>query len=138
MSLTKEFSLLGILALAGAGFSLCIGWAAPPWHGPALAAGEIRAADARGLDILWLDARPAAAYREAHVPGALWLDPEDRDAALLTAVQAWLEKPRPVVVYCAGHSCTTSKELAEWLRSQLPEAEIHSLQGGWAAWRQLD
>lgn len=138
MPLTKEFTLLGILTLLGAGFSLFIGWASPPWLATQLASGEIRVIDAQALDILWLDARPAPDFHKAHIPGALWFDPEDREAGLVAAVEAWLEKPQPIIVYCSDQACATSRELADWLRSQLPDAEIYSLKGGWAAWRQLN
>jgi rhodanese-related sulfurtransferase len=138
MSLTKEFFLLGILVLVGASFSLCMGWAQAPWMKPALQSGEIRAIDARGLDILWIDARSAKAFAEAHIKDAIWLNPNDPDAALMLIAENWLKNPKPIVLYCTSEACTSSKELANWLRNQLPDAEIYSLKGGWSAWLQLN
>jgi 3-mercaptopyruvate sulfurtransferase SseA len=138
MSLLREFFLLGILVLAGAIVSLFLGWASHPWHGLPIKPGEIRAEDVRGLDVLWLDARPESAYVKAHIKSALWFNPEDPQAALLLAADAWLTDPKPIVIYCASESCATSGELAEWLRIQLPDAEIYNLQGGWAAWQKSE
>ncbi len=138
MSLTKEFSLFGILVLIGVGFSLFTGWAPPPWQKPTLESGEIRAIDARGLDILWIDARTQKAYAEAHIPNAIWLNTEDPDAELMHITVAWLENPKPIVLYCSSAACSSSKELANWLRNQLPDAEIYSLKGGWSSWLQLN
>ena len=138
MSLTKEFSLLGMLVLIGVGFSLVTGRAPPPWQKPTLESGEIRAIDARGLDILWIDARTEQAYAEAHIPNAIWLNPEDPDAELMHITVAWLENPKPIVLYCSSAACSSSKELANWLRNQLPDAEIYSLKGGWSSWLQIN
>ena len=138
MSLTKEFFLLGILVLLGAGISLALGWAHSPWLEPAVLSGEIQPIDAQGLDILWVDARSNKAYSEAHIEDAIWLNPKDPDTALLVIAEAWLSHPKPIVLYCSSDTCTTSKELAEWLRKQLPDAEIYSLQGGWSAWLQFN
>ncbi|MGB0416771.1 MAG: rhodanese-like domain-containing protein, partial [Coraliomargarita sp.] len=41
------------------------------------------------------------------------------------------ENPRVIVVYCSSESCSTSREVAEQLRLELPDAEIYSLKGGW-------
>ena len=82
-----------MLVLIGVGFSLVTGRAPPPWQKPTLESGEIRAIDARGLDILWIDARTEKAYAEAHIPNAIWLNPEDPDAELMHITVAWLENP---------------------------------------------
>ncbi|MGC6505321.1 MAG: rhodanese-like domain-containing protein [Coraliomargaritaceae bacterium] len=129
---------MGILTLLGASFSVCIGWAPAPWLRPTIHADEIRAADARGLDVLWVDARSHEDYSKAHIDDAIWLNPKDPDVALLPIAENWLNYPRPIVLYCSSDTCTTSKELAKWLRKQLPDVEIYSLQGGWSAWLQTD
>ena len=48
----------------------------------------------------------------------------------------WLIQPRPIVVYCKGEDCGTSKRIAERLRKSLPDAEIYSLKGGDTAWQE--
>ena len=48
----------------------------------------------------------------------------------------WLIQPRPIVVYCKGEDCGTSKRIAKRLRKSLPEAEIYSLKGGDTAWQE--
>jgi len=133
-TLLKEFSIIALLTALGAAFSLYHGWAPLPWAEPELAAGEIRLADARALDVIWLDARTLEAFEQDHAPGALFFDEADWDANLLGLMDAWLTLPRPIVVYCGSEGCGTSQRIAERLREALPEAEIYSLKGGWDAW----
>lgn len=133
-ALLKEFFIIAWLTVLGATFSLYHGWGPLPWAEPELAAGEIRLADARALDVIWLDARTLEEFEQAHAPGALFFDEADGDASLLGLMDAWLTQPRPIVVYCGSESCGTSQRIAERLREALPEAEIYSLKGGWDAW----
>jgi len=133
-TLLREFLVIAALTALGAAFSLYHGWAPPPWAEPALAAGEIRLDDARALDVIWLDARPREDFEAGHIPGALHFDEAAWDARLVELMEAWLTAPRPIVVYCGSESCGTSRRVAERLRDALPDAEIHSLKGGWDAW----
>lgn len=133
-SLGREFAALTVLTALGAAYSLFAGWSPLPWEPPPLAAGEIRPADATLLDPIWLDARSPEAHAADHIPGAIFFDPQDWDASLPDLMEAWLPAPRPIVVYCGSQSCATSREIAEYLRAALPEAEIYSLKGGWDAW----
>lgn len=135
LALCKEFLLIAGLTLTGAAYSLVSGLSPLPWVEPELAAGEIRLADARELDVIWLDARAEEAFAEDHIPGALFFDAADWDAGLVSLMDAWLARPRPIVVYCASESCGTSRRIAERLRAALPDAEIYSLKGGWDAWQ---
>jgi rhodanese-related sulfurtransferase len=129
--------LLGILLLTGVGsvYSLFSGLSPLPWAEPELAAGEIRLMDAQALEVIWLDARSPEEFEAGHIPGALFFDPNDWDSGLLVLMEAWLNDPRPIVVYCGSESCDTSQRIAEQLRSALDGAEIYSLKGGWGAWR---
>lgn len=133
-SLFKEFVLIGTLSLIGAAYSLVAGLAPLPWAEPALAAGEIRLADAQALEVIWLDARSYDAFASEHIPEALHIDESDWDSGLVQLMEAWLMQPRPIVVYCGSESCGTSQRVADRLREALPDAEIYSLKGGWDAW----
>lgn len=133
-ALRKEFFIIALLTVLGATFSLYHGWAPLPWAEPELAAGEIRLADARALDVIWLDARTLEEFDAGHIPGALFFDEAEWDTRLLMLMDAWLTQPRPIVVYCGSQSCDTSQRVAERLRDALPDAEIYSLKGGWDAW----
>ncbi|WPJ94038.1 rhodanese-like domain-containing protein [Coraliomargarita algicola] len=135
-SLFKEFLIIIALTLIGSAYSLVHELAPRPWAEPTLAAGEIQLADAQAMNVIWLDARPIAAFEAAHIPDALFFDEGDWDSGLMTLMDAWLTQPRPIVVYCGSESCGTSQRVAERLRTALPDAEIYSLKGGWDAWQQ--
>lgn len=132
MSLIREFILIGIVVCIGSAYSLVSGLAPLPWAIPELESGEIRFEDTAALDALWLDARSQDAYQSAHVNGALWFDVENLDDSLIFVTEEWLEQMRPIIVYCSSESCSTSREVAEQLRANLPDAEIYSLKGGWS------
>jgi rhodanese-related sulfurtransferase len=130
-SLLKEFLLIAALAAAGSAYSLVSGLAPLPWAEPELQPGEIRYEDAAALDVLWIDARSEEDFAAGHLEGAVHLNEDNWDAALPRLMEAWLPSPRPIVVYCSSEACDTSKRVADRLRDALPEAEIHSLKGGW-------
>ncbi len=132
--LAKQFIILSLLTLAGSAYSLINGIAPLPWAAPAIEAGEIRPEDARALEVIWVDARSAAEFEESHISGALLYDPADPAGSMAGVLEAWLQQPRVIVVYCSDASCGTSKQVAETLRANLPDAEIYSLKGGWQAW----
>ncbi|NQY32943.1 MAG: rhodanese-like domain-containing protein [Coraliomargarita sp.] len=131
MSLIREFLLIATIVVVGSAYSLFSGLAPAPWAEQTLAAGEIRYGDAAVLDVIWVDARSETAFAEAHLPEALWFDIENWDNSLIEIVERWLTAPRPIVVYCSSESCSTSRDVAEKLRADLPDAEIYSLKGGW-------
>ena len=120
----REISFIIALTLLGVAFSLFSELAPLPWAEPGLAAGEIRPADARALQVIWIDARDEADYHAEHITGIIQL------------METWLTHPRPIVVYCGSQRCGTSKRIAERLRKALPDAEVYSLKGGWDAWLQ--
>lgn len=134
-SLLKETALILALTLCGASYSLLSGLAPAPWAKPTILPGEILWEDARVLKVIWADARSAAAYQEAHIPEALWFDPNDWDAGLFEVMNMWLEQPRPIIVYCSSESCKTSQEVADYLRTSIPDAEVYALKGGFEAWK---
>ena len=131
MSLVREFGFIVLFTCIGSLYSLMSGLAPKPWVQPDIAPGEIRYEDAAALDVLWVDARSQTAYHENHIDGALWFDLENWDESLIAVTEQWLIGPRPIVIYCSSESCSTSREVADQLRSDLPEAEIYSLKGGW-------
>jgi rhodanese-related sulfurtransferase len=132
----RELLIIAALTVLGAAFSLFSGLAHLPWAEPQLEPGEIRLADARALEVLWLDARSEADYESAHIPEAILLNEDNWDEGIVELMGAWLTNPQPIVVYCGSESCGTSKRIAERLREALPDAEIYSLKGGWDAWTQ--
>lgn len=131
-TLWKQFSLVLLLALMGAAYSLLSGTAGLPWAEPEIGPGEILAIDAKVIDPIWVDVRNSEAFEEAHVPGAVHFD---EATGLLKIIELWLIQPRPIVVYCSDAGCGTSQKVAKTLRENLSDAEIYSLKGGWAAWQ---
>lgn len=85
--------------------------------------------------VLWVDARSASAYQRAHVPGAVNLSAGAWEAQIGEFVEAWAPGRR-VVVYCDGHGCNASREVAQRLRDELGLPDIHVLTGGWDAWQE--
>lgn len=84
-------------------------------------------------DVLWVDARAAAAYERAHVPGAINLSAGSWEAQVGEVVAAW-RPGRRMVVYCDGHGCQASREVAQRLRTELGLDDVYVLTGGWDAW----
>ncbi len=141
MTLLREFLILSLLVLCGTSYSLISGLSPRPWSETKLAPGEIRLTDTRALNPIWLDARSEANYTDGHIPNALLLNEDNFDDALIDVVSAWLDSPRPIIVYCSSAQCQTSARIADRLRITMHEsgmdAEIYSLKGGWDAWTQL-
>ena len=132
----REFCIILLLTVIGIAYSL-VGRLSPQSGGePELQAGEIYLADAQTLNAIWIDTRAIEEFEESHLPGALFFDESDWDTGLLELMNTWLMQPRPIVVYCKGEDCGTSKRIAERLRKSLPDAEIYSLKGGSAAWQE--
>ena len=140
MTLLREFLILTILVVIGSSYSLVSGLSPRPWAAPELAAGEIRLADARALNPIWLDARTEIAFATGHIPEAIHFNEDNFDEQLIEVVSTWLEASPPIIVYCSSEQCQTSTRVAEQLRQALLEsgieAEIYSLKGGWDAWTQ--
>ena len=136
MSILREFCILALLVLSGAGYSLVSGLSPLPWAEPELLPGDIRLVDAQVLDVIWVDARQEADYEAGHIPEAILLNEDDWDGGLIRLMERWMDSPRPIVIYCSDAGCGTSRRVAERLRHDLPDAEIYSLRGGWDAWQE--
>ena len=132
----REFIVIALLTLLGTAYSLVSGLSPLPWAEPEIEAGEIRMEDAGVLDVIWVDARSEEDFSEAHAPGAIWYDAAEPGMSMTKILERWLQEPQVIVVYCSDESCGKSKEVAESLRQNLPDAEIYSLKGGWDAWSQ--
>lgn len=132
--LLKEFVAIALLTALGSVFSMLSGLAPLPWAEPEVQAGEIRIEDARVLDVIWVDARSEAEFEEGHAPGAIFYDEANPLESVGDVLERWLISPQVIVVYCTDEGCGKSKAVAEELRGNLPDAEIYSLKGGWAAW----
>jgi rhodanese-related sulfurtransferase len=82
---------------------------------------------------LFLDARPEAFYRMAHIPGSLPLPEEDFDGAF-ARLEPRLRATLDIVVYCSGYGCEASHEVARKLKERgIPAAILHD---GWPAWEE--
>lgn len=134
--LLKEFIVITLLTATGTAYSLLSGLAPLPWAEPKLLAGEIRIEDALALDAIWVDARSEEAFHTDRIPEAIFYDPSDASGSLAQILSVWLERPQVIIVYCADAGCGTSKQVAENLRQNIPDAEIYSLKGGWSAWQE--
>lgn len=88
--------------------------------------------ESRFADVLWIDARPAPAFADGHMPGALRLTEAEWDGLLEPVIDVW-RPGRVVVVYCDSHSCKASAGVAARLRRDLGTADVFVLQGGWQA-----
>ncbi|MGJ8652826.1 MAG: rhodanese-like domain-containing protein [Opitutaceae bacterium] len=131
LKLFKEFCILLTLTLIGVAYSVFSGLVPTPGTALPLEAGEILLIDAQVLNPIWIDARAESDFATDHIEGALSLNESNWDTQIPELIGKWLSAPRPIVIYCSSKSCGTSKRIAERLRSDLPDAEIYSLHGGW-------
>jgi rhodanese-related sulfurtransferase len=83
---------------------------------------------------LIVDARTSADYQNGHIPDALSLNLERWDDSFVDFLTAWSPE-RSVVVYCGGQACGLSKEVALRILSDLPDAKVFVLKGGYPAWQ---
>jgi len=84
--------------------------------------------------VLFVDARPANAFRRGRIPGAVNfpdMEFEDRIQAFKDSVPL----DRPLVVYCDGIECRASEVLAKALAGA-GYRYIHLFFGGWVEWRE--
>ena len=132
----REICIILLLTVMGITYSLVGGLSQLSRAKPELEAGEIYLADAQALNAIWVDARAIKEFEESHLPNALLFDESDWDTGILELMNIWLIQPRPIVIYCKGKDCGTSKRIAERLRKSLPDAEIYSLKGGDTAWQE--
>lgn len=111
----------------------------PAWYfveNPDLARWQISVEKARELlaagTVVWVDARSQANFDQAHLPGAILLNPEDW-GALMFAAQDELQTAfgNPVVVYCDGDRCARSTDVSQRLREMVGLDPVYILKGDW-------
>lgn len=85
----------------------------------------------RGREI-FVDARSPEEYRKGHIPGAVSLDAR-RFEERLSSFLALVPLDAPLVVYCDGEGCGSSREVAELLK-EAGYRNIRLFQGGWEEW----
>jgi rhodanese-related sulfurtransferase len=87
--------------------------------------------------ITFVDARPAADYVAAHVPGAMNLPATDA-AGLLDMQSLPIPPEGEVITYCEGGRCEQSEYLGTLLRERDVCQRVRVLEGGWLAWVAAD
>lgn len=104
---------------------------------PATVVPAVTHAQAAALpDALWIDSRSRAAFDAAHIPGAISI-PESSAKAVLERLRAEQPAERPIVVYCSGVGCGTSRRLATKLAREFGFTRVHHLPGGFTEWQQI-
>jgi rhodanese-related sulfurtransferase len=86
-------------------------------------------------DVLWIDARSVAAYSAGHIPGAISISGSS-EPAVFERLRAEHPADRPIVVYCGGAGCSTSRRVAERLVRDFGFTQVHHMPGGYAEWQQ--
>lgn len=93
-------------------------------------------------DVLWIDARPRAEWKENGLEGSvLWnLDPKEDDQAFeaAAALRIFESEAKLVVVYCGSEACGTSRAIADRIRKLELGPKVKVLFGGWDALRLRD
>lgn len=134
--LARDCVLLLLLAAVPA---LLAGWLHPQrpawsWEKPGVPEVEASEVARWSPPVLWLDARTAEAYRNAHVPGAILLNEDEWEKQLPGFLQVW-QPATKVIVYCDSAACGASQAVALRLQRELQLTDVHVLKGGWSAWQ---
>lgn len=82
-------------------------------------------------DYLFVDARPAGAYADGHIPGAINITPATFES--LYPELAARAPQEPLVFYCVGPECPEALELAE-IAVQSGITPVYLFSGGWQEW----
>lgn len=86
----------------------------------------------------FIDARPAEEYVEGHIAGAFNLSLEMiPDSNRVNDVFQWLDKSRPIVVYCRGGLCSEAKDIGRLL-NDAGFTQILIYHDGFPAWKAAD
>jgi len=85
-------------------------------------------------EVLWIDARLREHFDKAHVPGALLLNDQERDALLIEHIEKLQDNTKPVVIFCDGHACQASRKMRAYLMETMAMQNVWVLHGGWPAW----
>lgn len=83
--------------------------------------------------VQFVDARNAAEFAKGHLPAAVLLSP-DMFASGLPDAAMTLDRGFPVVVYCTGGQCDSSKLVAIRLQ-QIGFSRLYIYEGGFDAWK---
>lgn len=79
---------------------------------------------------IWVDARTESQFAENHLPGAIHLTEDNWDNGLSDLLLQW-GPDFPVIVYCDGNTCGTSRTVARRLREDLQTDSVYWLIAGW-------
>ena len=82
---------------------------------------------------VFIDARPAEAFRSGHIPGALNLPPDNFEQ-LLPGIREQIPPDSLIITYCDGKSCSLSKEAALQLSGN-GYSHVEVMVDGWSAWQ---
>lgn len=85
-------------------------------------------------NVMWIDARLREHFDKAHIPGALLLNDQERDALLIEHIEKLQDNTKPVVIYCDGHACQASRKMRTYLMETMAMQNVWVLRGGWPAW----
>ena len=96
----------------------------------------VDAKQAKAEEPLWVDARETEIFNKQHIPGAVNVSMTHWIEGLERFVKKW-DRKKAVVVYCDGHGCQASVEVAERLKKSVPDAQIKVLEGGYPEWTKL-
>jgi thiosulfate/3-mercaptopyruvate sulfurtransferase len=106
----------------------------------------LQAQPAPGAGLLVLDASPAPAFRQGHIPGAVHVDPfsmaarDGTPAELQQRLRSWGIRQgagQRIVVVDAGGSWMAPRLFWELMHQGVPLSRLHLLDGGMARWRAL-
>lgn len=140
MILWRQMSILAALAALGAVASALWHPKAPAWYRVQAPAGrdEVDVAQVAARwpgGVIWLDARPRAAFEASHIPGAMPLGEAQFDEDLLAILDVLQKTDRPLVIYCDGARCEASRRVRERLLQMVPVDQCFVLRGGFPAWK---
>jgi len=82
---------------------------------------------------VFIDARPAEAFRSGHIPGALNLPPDDFEQ-LLPDIREQIPPDSLIITYCDGESCNLSEVTAMQLSGK-GYSNVQVLVNGWSVWQ---
>jgi rhodanese-related sulfurtransferase len=100
-----------------------------------IAEGEVTLAEAEAMEnALWIDARQAEAWAEAHIPGAILLNEDEWEALLPGFFEAWIDPDAPLIIYCDSRACGASHQIVDRLEREMGVTEAYVLHGGWETW----
>jgi rhodanese-related sulfurtransferase len=83
--------------------------------------------------VIFVDARNAEHFQEAHIPGAYEFDYYHYDDYLAAVVPA-CQNAQQVVVYCTGGKCDDSRLAANFLGGIMPKEKLMVYGGGITEW----